>query len=42
MPIQGEALAATRHRHSLEVEDKGHLKDFVVISIFVGVFCIVR
>jgi hypothetical protein len=40
-PTQGGAAAATRRRHGLEVEDEGHLKDFVVIFIFVEVFCTV-
>jgi hypothetical protein len=35
--------AAAVHRpHGLEVEDKGHLKYFVVIFVFVEVLCIVR
>ena len=34
----GGAAAAARHRHSLEVEDEGHLKDLIVIFVFVEVF----
>jgi hypothetical protein len=41
-PSQGKAATAVRHRHSLEVEDEGHLKNFVVIFVFVEVFCDVR
>jgi hypothetical protein len=41
-PALGGAAAAARRRHGLEVEDKGHLKDFAVIFVFVEVFCIVR
>jgi hypothetical protein len=41
-PTQGGAAAATHHRHGLEVEDEGLLKDLVVISIFLGVLCTVR
>jgi hypothetical protein len=29
------------HRHGLEVEDEGLLKNFIVIFIFLGVLCIV-
>jgi hypothetical protein len=31
----------TSVQHGEEVEDKGHIKNFVVIFIFVKVFCIV-
>jgi hypothetical protein len=41
-PTQGGAVAAARRRHGLEVEDEGLLKDFVVIFVFLGVFCTVR
>jgi hypothetical protein len=34
----GGAAAAACHRHSLEVEDEGLLKDLVVIYIFLKVF----
>jgi hypothetical protein len=40
-PIQGGAAAAARHRHGLEVEDEGLLKD-LVIFIFIEIFCTVR
>jgi hypothetical protein len=33
-PALGRAAAVTRRRHGLEVEDEGHLKDFVVIFFF--------
>jgi hypothetical protein len=36
-PTQRGAAAAARRRHSLEVEDEGILKDFVVIFVFLGV-----
>jgi hypothetical protein len=39
-PTQGGAAAAARRRHSLEVEDKGLLKDLVVIFFPWGaLFC---
>jgi hypothetical protein len=38
-PTQG---GAARHRHGLEVEDEGLLKNFVVIFVFLGVLCTVR
>jgi hypothetical protein len=41
-PTQGGAAAAARHRHSLEVEDEGLLKDLIVIFIFLEVLCTVR
>jgi hypothetical protein len=41
-PTQGGAAAAARHRHGLEVEDEGLLKDLVVIFIFLGVLCTVQ
>jgi hypothetical protein len=41
-PAHGGAAAAVHRPHSLEVEDKGHLKYFVVIFVFVEVLCIVR
>jgi hypothetical protein len=40
MPTQGGAAA--RHRHGMEVEDEGLLKDLIVIFIFLGVLCTVR
>jgi hypothetical protein len=39
---QGGAAAAAHRRHGLEVEDEGHLKNFIVIFIFVQVPYIVR
>jgi hypothetical protein len=39
--VQRGAAAAARRRHGLEVEDKGHLKYFIVILFFVEVFYIV-
>ena len=36
-PALGGAAAAARRRHGLEVEDEGHLKDLVVIFVFVEV-----
>jgi hypothetical protein len=41
-PAQGGAAAAARRRHGLKVEDEGHLKDFVVIFVFIEVLCTVR
>jgi hypothetical protein len=41
-PTQGEAAAAACRRHGLEVEDEGHLKDFVAIFVFVEVLCTVQ
>ena len=41
-PAQGGAAAAARRRHGLEVEDEGHLKNFVVIFVFVEMFWTVR
>jgi hypothetical protein len=41
-PTQGEATAAARRRHGLEVEDEGLLKDLVVIFVFLRVLCTVR
>ena len=38
----GGAAAAAHRRHGLEVEDEGHLKDLVVIFVFVEVFCTAR
>jgi hypothetical protein len=35
------AAAVAHRRHVLEVEDEEHLKDFIVIFCFFGVFCIV-
>jgi hypothetical protein len=40
-PSQGGAVAAAHRLHGLEVEDKRHIKKFVVIFIFVEVLCIV-
>jgi hypothetical protein len=37
-PNQGGAGAITRHRHGLEVEDEGHLKNFVVILFLLRCF----
>jgi hypothetical protein len=37
-PTQGGAAAAAHHRHGLEVEDEGHLKDLNVIFVFLGRF----
>jgi hypothetical protein len=34
MTTQGGAAVVTHHRHSLEVEDEGLLKDLVVIFVF--------
>ena len=36
----GEAAAAVRRRHGLEVEDEGHLKDLVVIFVFFRCFIV--
>jgi hypothetical protein len=33
-PALGGAAAVARRRHGLEVEDEGHLKDFIVIYVF--------
>jgi hypothetical protein len=41
-PTQGGVATATRRRHGQEVEDKGLLKDLVVIFNFFGVLCTVR
>jgi hypothetical protein len=41
-PALGGAAAAARRRHGLEVEDEGHLKNFVVIFVFVEVLCTIR
>jgi hypothetical protein len=38
---QGGAAAAARHRHGLEVEDEGLLKDLIVIFTFLGILCTV-
>jgi hypothetical protein len=38
MPALGGVTVAARRRHSLEVEDEGHLKDFDVIFVFVKMF----
>jgi hypothetical protein len=37
----GGATAVALCPHGLEVEDEGHLKDFIVIFVFVEVLCIV-
>jgi hypothetical protein len=42
MPALEGAAAAARRRHGLEVEDKGHLRDFVIIFIFIEMLCTVR
>jgi hypothetical protein len=39
---QGGVAVAARHRHGLEVEDEGLLKDLVVIFAFLGELCTVR
>jgi hypothetical protein len=31
-----------RRRHTLVVEDEGHLKDFIIIFVFVEMLCIVH
>ena len=36
-PALGGAAAAARRRHVLEIEDEGHLKNLVVIFIFLDV-----
>jgi hypothetical protein len=41
-PTQGGAAVAARHRHGLEVEDEGLLKNLVVIFIFPRMLCTVR
>jgi hypothetical protein len=41
-PTQGGAAAAARRRYGLEVVDKGLLKNFVVIFVFLEVLCTVR
>ena len=41
-PVLGGAAAAARRRHGLKVEDEGHLKNLVVIFIFIELFCTVR
>jgi hypothetical protein len=38
---QRGAAAAARHRHGLEVEDEGLLKNFVVFFVFLEVLCTV-
>ena len=40
-PALGGAAAAARRRHGLEIEDEGHLKDLIVIFVFVELFCTV-
>jgi hypothetical protein len=42
MPALDGAVAAARHRHGLEVEDEGHLKNFDVIFLVVDMFCPMR
>jgi hypothetical protein len=37
---QTNNIMLARHRHGLEVEDEGHLKDFDVIFFFVEMFCL--
>jgi hypothetical protein len=37
-PIQEGEVAAAHHRHGLEVEDEGLLKDLIVIFVFLGFF----
>jgi hypothetical protein len=39
MPALRGAAATARRRHGLKVEDKGHLKNFDVIFVFVEMFC---
>jgi hypothetical protein len=41
-PTQGGAAAAARRRHGLEVEDKGFLKNLVVIFVFLRLLCTIR
>ena len=41
-PAQEGAAAAARRRHGLKVEDEGHLKNLVVIFVFVEMFWTVR
>jgi hypothetical protein len=41
-PTQGGAAVAAHHRHGLEVEDEGLLKDIVVIFVFLEVHCTVH
>jgi hypothetical protein len=41
-PAMGGAAAAAHRRHGLEVENEGHLKDFDVIFVFIGVFCTIH
>jgi hypothetical protein len=41
-PVQRGAVAAACHRHGLEVEDEGRLKNSIVIFFFVEVICIVQ
>jgi len=40
-PALGGAAAAARRRHGLEVKDEGHIKDLVLNSFFVEMFCTV-
>jgi hypothetical protein len=41
-PALGGAAAATRSRHGLDVEEEGHLKEFIVILVFIEVFCTIH
>jgi hypothetical protein len=41
-PSQGVEAAVAHRQHGLDVEDEGHLKNFVVIFVFVEMFCTVR
>jgi hypothetical protein len=41
-PTRGGAAAAVHRRHGLKVEDEGLLKNFVVIFVFLGMFCTFR
>jgi hypothetical protein len=41
-PTHGGAAVVARRSHGLEAEDEGHLKDLVVIFLFVEVLCTVR
>jgi hypothetical protein len=41
LSTKGEAAVAACHQHDLGVEDEGHLKDCVVIFVFIEVLCTV-
>jgi hypothetical protein len=42
MPAQGGGAVTARHRYGLEVEHERHLKNFIVIFLFIEVFCTFR